>query len=66
MAVLWLRRLVAGLPPWRPGFEAWSVRAGFVMDKVALGQFFLSVLRFLHVSIISPGLHTHNHLGEEH
>jgi hypothetical protein len=33
-AVSWLRRLVAGLSPQRPG----SVHVGFVVDKVALGQ----------------------------
>jgi hypothetical protein len=29
-AVPWLRRLVAGLPPRRPGFDAGSVHVGFV------------------------------------
>jgi hypothetical protein len=37
-AVLWLRRLVAGLSPRRPGFDPGSVHVGFVVDKVALGQ----------------------------
>jgi hypothetical protein len=37
-AVPWLRRLVAGLPPRRPGFDPGSVHVGFVVDKVALGQ----------------------------
>jgi hypothetical protein len=32
-AVPWLKRLVAGLSPWRPG----SIHVGFVVDKVALG-----------------------------
>jgi hypothetical protein len=35
-----LRRLVVGLPPRRPGFDPGSVRVGFVVDKVALGQVF--------------------------
>jgi hypothetical protein len=39
-AVLWLRWLVAGLPPRRPGFDSGSVHVGFVVDKVALGQVF--------------------------
>jgi hypothetical protein len=39
-AVPWLRRLVAGLPPRRPGFDLGSVHVGFVVDKVALGQVF--------------------------
>jgi hypothetical protein len=39
-AVPWLRRLAAGLPPRRPGFDPGSVYVGFVVDKVALGQVF--------------------------
>jgi hypothetical protein len=35
---------------------------GFVVDKVALGKLFLSVLPFPPVSIIPPVLHTHLHL----
>jgi hypothetical protein len=37
--VQWLRRLVAGFPPRRPGFEPWSGHVGFVVSKAALGQF---------------------------
>jgi hypothetical protein len=37
-AVPWLRRLVGGLSPRRPGFDLGSVHVGFVVDKVALGQ----------------------------
>jgi hypothetical protein len=40
MAVPWLRRLAAGLPPRRPGFHPGSVHVGFVVNKVALGQVF--------------------------
>jgi hypothetical protein len=39
-AVPWLRRLAAGLPLRRPGFDPESVHVGFVVDKVALGQVF--------------------------
>jgi hypothetical protein len=39
-AVPWLRRLVAGLSPRRPGFNPESVHVGFVVDKVALRQVF--------------------------
>jgi hypothetical protein len=39
-AVPWLKRLVAGLPLRRPGFDPGSVNVGFVVDKVALGQVF--------------------------
>jgi hypothetical protein len=35
-----LRRLVAGFPPWRPGFESMSGHMGFVVDEVALGHVF--------------------------
>jgi hypothetical protein len=41
IAVPWLRRLVASLPPRRPGFFPRSFHVGFVVDKVALGQVFL-------------------------
>jgi hypothetical protein len=40
VAVPWFRRLVAGLSPRRPGFDPGSVRMGFVVDNVALGQVF--------------------------
>jgi hypothetical protein len=39
-AVPWLRRLVAGISPRRPGFDTGSVHVGFVVDKVALGLVF--------------------------
>jgi hypothetical protein len=35
-AMPWLRQLVAGLLPRKPGFPPVSVRMGFVMDRVAL------------------------------
>jgi hypothetical protein len=41
-AVPWLGLLVAGLSPRRPG----SVRVGFVVDEVGLGQGFLRVFQF--------------------
>jgi hypothetical protein len=56
-AVPWLRPLAAGLPPQRPGFDPRSVHVGFVVDKVALGQGFLRVLRFSPVNFIPPVLH---------
>jgi hypothetical protein len=46
-AVPWLRRLVAGLSPRRPGFDLRSVHVGFVVDKVALGRFFPEYFGFL-------------------
>jgi hypothetical protein len=56
-AVSWLRRLVAGLPQRRLGFDPGSVHVGFVVDKVALGQGFPRVLRFYPVIFIPPVLH---------
>jgi hypothetical protein len=55
--VPWLRRSVAGLSPWRPGFDPGSVHVGIVVDKVALGQVFPRVLRFSPVNFIPPVLH---------
>jgi hypothetical protein len=46
LAVPWLRRLVAGLSPRRPGFYPGSFHVRFVVDKVALGQVFLRVVGF--------------------
>jgi hypothetical protein len=52
--VSWLRRLVAGLSPWRPGFMPGTVHMGFMVGKVTLGQVFRQFLRFFPVSIIPP------------
>jgi hypothetical protein len=43
-AVTKLRHLVAGLSPRSPGFDPRSLRVGFVVDKVTVGQ----VLRFFY------------------
>jgi hypothetical protein len=51
VAMSWLRSLVAGLSPRRPGFAPGSVHVGFVVDKVALEQVYLRVLRVSPVSI---------------
>jgi hypothetical protein len=48
--------VVAGLSPRRSGFAPGLVNVGFVVNKVALGQTFLRVLRFLFVSINPPWL----------
>jgi hypothetical protein len=56
LAVPWLRSLVAGLSPRRPGFTPGSIHVGFVVDKAGLGQVFLRVLRFYPVNIIPPSL----------
>jgi hypothetical protein len=61
VAVPWLRRLVAGLSPRRPGFDRGPVHVGCVVDKVALGQVFPRVHRFSPVNskliIFITGLH---------
>jgi hypothetical protein len=54
LAVPWLRRLVTGLLPRRPGFAPGSVYMGFVVDEVALGQAFLPALWVFPVSITPP------------
>jgi hypothetical protein len=46
-AVVWLRRLAAGLSPRRPGFAPGPVHVGFVVEKVALRQFVLRILQVL-------------------
>jgi hypothetical protein len=46
-AVPWIRLLIAGLSPKRPGL----IHVGFLVDRVALGQVFLRVLRFSPVNI---------------
>jgi hypothetical protein len=56
-AVPWLRQLVTGLSPRRPGFDVGLVHVGFVVDNVALGQVLLQVLRFSPANFIAPVLH---------
>jgi hypothetical protein len=38
----WFMRLVADISSRRPGFDPGSVHVGFVVEKVELGQAFLS------------------------
>jgi hypothetical protein len=60
LTIPWLRRSVTGLSPRRPGFSPGSVCVGFVVDRVAVRQVFLRVLRVSFVSIVPPRLHTHS------
>jgi hypothetical protein len=63
-AVPWLRSLVAGLSPRRPGFAPGSIHVGLVVEKVSLGQAFLRVLRFSPVNISFHRLSSNSyHLG---
>jgi hypothetical protein len=57
--VPWLRRLVAGLSLRRPEFDPSSAHVKFVVDKVALRQVFLRVLRLFPVSVIPSMFRTH-------
>jgi len=59
----WLMCLVADLSPWMLRFDTGQVYMVFVVDKLALGQVFLQVLRFSPISIIPLTLHNHLHLN---
>jgi hypothetical protein len=60
MAVPWLRSLVAGLSPQRPGFEPRSIHVGFVVDEVALDRFFSEFVGFpLSIYHSTVALQTH-------
>jgi hypothetical protein len=63
LAVPWLRRIVAGFPPRRPGFDSVSGHVGFVVDKVALGQVFFEYFGFPCQSLFHQLLHNHHHLS---
>ena len=65
MAVPWLRRLVAALSLWTPGFNSRPVHVRFVLNNVALGHLFLQVLRFYPVNIIQPVLHTRSFIYDQ-
>jgi hypothetical protein len=41
-----LKRLVAGFPPRRPGFDPGSGQVGFMVDKVALRRVFSEYFGF--------------------
>jgi hypothetical protein len=62
LVVQWLRREVAGFPTQRSGFEPGSGHVGFMVDKAAMGQVLLRVLRFPCQSSHRL-LHTHHHTG---
>jgi hypothetical protein len=54
----WLRWLVAGLSPRRPGLASRSVHVGLVVDKVATGTGFSPNSSVSPVNIIPPWLST--------
>jgi hypothetical protein len=51
--------LLPGLSPKRPGLNPRLILVKFVVDKLALGQDFLYILRIFAVTIIPPMFHTH-------
>ena len=61
-SVPWLMPVFGGLSPRRVEFDTTSVRARYVVDKVALGQAFLRVglIRLSSIIIISPMLRSHS------
>jgi hypothetical protein len=59
-AVPELRRLVAGFPPRRPGFETGSGHVEFVVDKVAVEQVFSEYFGFPCQFSFHRLLHTHH------
>jgi hypothetical protein len=62
-AAPYLKRLVAGFPPRRPGFDPRSGRVGFVVDKAALEQVFSEYCGFPCQSSFYQLLHNHHHLS---
>jgi hypothetical protein len=60
-AVPKLKRLVAGFPPRRPGFDP---RSAQVVDKVALARVFSEYFGFPCQSSFHQILHHHNHSGQ--
>jgi hypothetical protein len=57
-----LKRLVAGFPPRRPGFELTSGHVGFVVNIAALGQAFSKYFGFP-CETFHCLIHTHHHPG---
>jgi hypothetical protein len=62
-AAPYLRRLVAGFPPRRPGFDPRSNHVRFVVNKVALEQVFFQYLGFTCWFSFHRLLHTHHLLS---
>jgi hypothetical protein len=58
-----LKRLVAGFPPRRPGFDPGSDEVGFVVDRVALWKVFSEYFGFPCQSSFHQLLHNHPHLS---
>jgi hypothetical protein len=50
-------RIDGDCSPWSRGFECRTVYMGFVVDEVGQGGVFVTVIRGLHVGLISPMLY---------
>jgi hypothetical protein len=59
-AIPWLRRLVAGLSPYRPGVTTKPVHMVFAVDRVAFGQVSLPVPQFFFVTAMPSLLRISN------
>jgi len=56
------KAVIAGLSPRAPEFDPRLGNVVFVVDRVALGQVFLPVLRFSPFTILAPFIHIHLYL----
>jgi hypothetical protein len=63
-AAPYLKQLVAGFPPRRPGLAPGSGQVGFVVDKVPQGKIFSEYFGFPCQSSFHQILHPHNHPGQ--
>lgn len=59
-----IAQAVSCLKPRRPGLAPRVVYVGFVVDKVAMEQVSIQVIRLLPVNIMSPILHIHSSVIE--
>ena len=57
MVVAWFMRSIGGVLTQSSGFSYSSVHLGITVDIVTMGQVFLPVRRFDHVSILPPMIH---------
>jgi len=60
-----LKQLLSSVSTQRPMFNSSLLQKQFVVDEVAMGQVFLQVLQFSHVSVSSV-LHAHSFIHSCH
>jgi len=56
-AARWLRWSFAGISPWRTGFDHKTVHFRFGLDRVVMGEVFLSVLKHFSFPLSVPFHH---------